>query len=121
MTHGYEVAGIRHGRALDGTLELSFAPILGLKECTHEGAGPFSKSDLNEKGEPGVALSMETATRLLGTCPVCEGTFKTREGRMVHHGYERPGDGMIHGDCFAVNRLAYELSCDATKEFLVRV
>lgn len=47
---------------------------------------------------------------VLGTCPVCEGEFKTHGGNMVHHGYQRPGTGSIHGDCFAVHMPAYELS-----------
>lgn len=61
--------------------------------------------------------------RLIGTCPVCEGRFKVFGGRggalasMVHHGYKRPGDGMIHGDCWAVGREPYEHSCEATKEY----
>ena len=46
-----------------------------------------------------------------GTCPVCEGNFK-RDGKggMVHHGYQRPGDGFIHGDCFAVGYQPWEIS-----------
>lgn len=63
--------------------------------------------------------TQETKTRFLGTCPICEGEFKLTPGAntMVHHGYQRPGDGMIHGDCFAVGELAYELSCEITKTY----
>ena len=63
--------------------------------------------------------TQETKTRFLGTCPICEGQFKLIPGAntMVHHGYQRPGDGMIHGDCYAVGELAYELSCEVTKKY----
>jgi len=36
-------------------------------------------------------------------CQVCElSQCLTKDGVLVHHGYERPGDGWIHGDCFGV-------------------
>ncbi len=70
-----------------------------------------------------------TATRFVGKCGVCEGDFKLThaskhpsvesEGfRLVHHGYKRPGDGEIHGDCFAVGMAPYEISTDATEQYL---
>lgn len=49
-------------------------------------------------------------TRFIGKCGVCEGDFKLHEDKLVHHGFKRPGDGMIHGDCFAVQQAPYELS-----------
>lgn len=56
-----------------------------------------------------------------GTCAVCEGRYRTQQKNgkwaMVHHGYRRPGDGVIHGDCFAVGREPYEISCDATRDY----
>lgn len=60
---------------------------------------------------------METVERLLGTCPICEGTFKLHLKRLVHHGFKRPGDGAIHGDCYAVNYPPYEVSCEVTKTY----
>ena len=65
---------------------------------------------------------MDTKTRYIGTCPVCTGEFKLKNDRktgskvLVHHGYLRPGDGMIHGDCFCVGYEPYERSpkgCEA--------
>ena len=47
---------------------------------------------------------------ILGICPVCEAEYKVRGGKLVHHGFTRPGDGQIHGDCFAVNYEPYERS-----------
>lgn len=58
-----------------------------------------------------------TVERLLGTCPICDGTYKVRLGAMVHHGFKRPGDGFIHGDCFAVGHPPYEVSCEVTKVY----
>lgn len=63
----------------------------------------------------------ETVERLLGTCPICEGTYKLHDERMVHHGFKRPGDGAIHGDCFAVGHPPYEVSCEITKVYRVAV
>jgi hypothetical protein len=53
----------------------------------------------------------------LGTCPVCERPIRVRTGKMVHHGYRRPGWGQIVGDCFAVGREPYEVSCEATRDY----
>ncbi len=53
----------------------------------------------------------------LGTCAVCERPIRVRTGKMVHHGYARPGRGHIVGDCFAVHRAPYEVSCDATRDY----
>jgi len=52
-----------------------------------------------------------------GICPCCFGDYVARLGSdtMVHHGYERPGDGMIHGDCYGVGYAPFEISCEGTK------
>lgn len=62
-------------------------------------------------------MKSDTATRFIGLCPVCEGNFKLANGKLVHHGYERPGDGMIHGDCFTVGMEPHETSPKAAEEF----
>jgi len=36
---------------------------------------------------------------------------------MVHHGYKRPGEGYIVGDCPGVNHAPYERSCDLIKVY----
>ncbi len=64
---------------------------------------------------------MATSTRFLGLCPICERDIKVRDDRLVHHGYRRPGDGEIHGDCFGVNYPPYELSPDAAVDYAFRV
>jgi hypothetical protein len=56
-----------------------------------------------------------------GICPCCFGDYvadRTTGARMVHHGYERPGDGMIHGDCYGVGEQPYEVSCEGTEKYL---
>ena len=62
---------------------------------------------------------VETATRYVGNCQICEGDQKLHAGGMVHHGYRRPGDGFIHGDCPGVGHVPYEVSCDLVKEHIV--
>ena len=67
-------------------------------------------------------MSAKMKTGILGMCPVCEGEFKVRDGKLVHHGFQRPGDGRIHGDCFAVAYEPYERSthgCEDYKQSLV--
>jgi len=61
----------------------------------------------------------ETATRYVGNCQICEGDQKLHAGGMVHHGYRRPGDGFIHGDCPGVGHVPYEVSCDLVKEHVL--
>jgi hypothetical protein len=56
------------------------------------------------------------------TCPACfRDICVDLNGTMVHHGYERPGDGQIHGDCFGVGYASYEESPKGTQDFLRRV
>ena len=54
-------------------------------------------------------------TRHIGNCQICEADQKVRNGLMVHHGYERPGDGYIVGDCYGVYKAPYEVSCEDIK------
>ena len=62
------------------------------------------------------STSSAIVTRFVGKCPICEGEFKLTAGHsMVHHGYKRPGDGAIEGDCRAVGYDPYEISCEITK------
>lgn len=69
-----------------------------------------------------------------GTCPVCFGNFKltpkSKEGTerdlpgMILHGYKRPGQGYIIGNCFGQDWPPFELSCAGTKawrEVLLRM
>lgn len=62
-------------------------------------------------------MSKAIKVGILGTCPVCEGDFKIQKGVLVHHGFTRPGDGVIHGDCFAVGYKPYEVSAEGCEEY----
>jgi len=62
--------------------------------------------------------AMETSTRYIGFCPVCQRQIKVRAGLLVHHGYERPGTGEIIGDCFGVNMPPHELSPQTAADYL---
>lgn len=58
-----------------------------------------------------------------GTCGVCERNIKMNDPErqeLVHHGYERPGDGGIHGDCFGVGYKPHELSPECAKNYLAQ-
>lgn len=61
---------------------------------------------------------MALVTRYIGKCPVCEGDYRLHKQLMVHHGYQRPGDGMIHGDCPGVGWPPYEISAEGTENYL---
>jgi len=56
--------------------------------------------------------------KFIGSCQICEGDFKLRNDRMVHHGYKRPGNGYIVGDCPGVHEVPYEVSCELVKTVL---
>jgi len=56
-----------------------------------------------------------------GTCAACWGNYKLTSGRLVLHGYERPGYGYIKGQCFGVDSQPIEMSVDCAgryREFL---
>lgn len=83
---------------------------------------PFSEHDLAEFEEEGSEYEGNARkTRYIGFCPVCEGHFKCQEERgryyLVHHGYKRPGDGFIIGDCFGVGREPHEVSPELARDY----
>lgn len=61
-----------------------------------------------------------TSTRFIGWCPVCQRDIKVRIGRLVHHGYLRPGFGYIVGDCPGVGQEPYETGTGACTHYLNR-
>jgi hypothetical protein len=64
---------------------------------------------------------MSTTTRFIGNCQVCERDQKLHDGKMVHHGYKRPGHGSIEGDCPGVAEVPYEVSCELVKSYKLDV
>lgn len=73
--------------------------------------------------------ALATVTRYVGVCQICEAEHRLTtdafpsleifgtEHKVVHHGYQRPGDGQIHGDCAGVGEAPFEISCEATKRY----
>lgn len=59
----------------------------------------------------------DSPERPAGTCAICQAVFVVRRGRLVLHGYQRPGDGFLRGDCFGAGRPPFELAPDALVEF----
>lgn len=53
-----------------------------------------------------------------GTCPICFGNYKLANGRLVLHGFRRPGWGSTEGKCWATYRQPLELSVDTLVEYL---
>lgn len=50
----------------------------------------------------------KVSVRPRAECQICEREQAlTTDGKMVHHGYERPGHGWIIGDCFGVGHKPY--------------
>lgn len=53
-----------------------------------------------------------------GTCGVCWGNYKLSGGRLVLHGYERPGWGHVKGSCDGVGYQPLETSAEGAKMWL---
>ena len=60
-----------------------------------------------------------------GTCPACFRNIKldvhSRAGRMVLHGYQRPGIGYVIGNCFGVGHHPYETSREGVDAYIERI
>lgn len=76
---------------------------------------------MTARGAAGNLSRMETSTRYIGWCPVCQRQIKVQDGLLVHHGYKRPGIGAIVGDCFGVNMPPHELSATTAQSYLNEV
>lgn len=66
-------------------------------------------------------LAAKKAAQVTGECQICEGTFCTKKGLIVLHGYKRPGTGYIHGHCFGMNHVPYAKGTDALVVYLERL
>lgn len=73
-----------------------------------------------------IAAPKPESNNIQGTCACCFSSQKTKtagaksNGKLFHHGYERPGNGYIEGACPGHDFLPYEKSCDGTKYMLER-
>jgi hypothetical protein len=54
----------------------------------------------------------------IGTCAICMRQQVVRGGRMVLHGYQRPGHGYVIGNCFGVDHQPYETSAEACEAYI---
>lgn len=53
------------------------------------------------------------------TCQICGRPTELNSDETIwRHGYRRPGDGTLHGNCGGVNYLPYEQSCARLKEYI---
>lgn len=50
-------------------------------------------------------------------CQICENHFSLRKARLVKHGYKRPGNGFLVGECFGAHRVSYQDGFDALEEY----
>jgi hypothetical protein len=80
-----------------------------------------------EEEQAAKAAAKKTSERRF-TCGCCFGEFKTVEsprsenfGKMVRHGYERPGHGYIEGGCWGEHTVPFEVSKKTTERFLAEV
>lgn len=53
-----------------------------------------------------------------GTCAACWGNYKLSGGRLVLHGYRRPGWGHVNGSCDGINYEPLETSVNGAKMWL---
>lgn len=53
-----------------------------------------------------------------GTCPICFGNYKLANGRLVLHGFRRPGWGSTEGRCWAVGAQPLEVSVEPVQRYL---
>lgn len=59
-----------------------------------------------------------------GTCQCCFNSQKVSkaDGKLMSlHGYERPGNGYILGECRGQEQQPYEVSCEKTKQFKAEI
>lgn len=61
-------------------------------------------------GTPAHVPAAERTRENTGTCAACWGNYKLSAGRLVLHGYERPGYGYVRGQCFGVGYEPVETS-----------
>lgn len=53
-----------------------------------------------------------------GVCQICENEQIVKSGKLVLHGYERPGHGYINGRCWGVGELPWSVSCEALRGYV---
>jgi len=57
----------------------------------------------------------------VGECQICGRSQKLRGGKLVPHGYTRPGWGHVVGNCPGAGYAPYELSCERCASFRANI
>ena len=79
---------------------------------------PSYEEEQADKQVYGVQYDLTNA----GICPACFRVQKLDDnGGLVLHGYQRPGDGYIHGSCYGVGHKPLEVSVEGTDAYLNKV
>lgn len=68
-------------------------------------------------GDPTAKKKRPTVEGVTDECQICEGIQKLNKGKLVLHGYKRPGYGYTVGNCFGYNALPYSKSSDRCEEY----
>lgn len=66
-------------------------------------------------GSPAKPVNLD---KIVKTCPCCFRPIAIGDGKMVLHGYRRPGDGHTQGQCFGVNFLPLEESTAGLEAYI---
>lgn len=66
--------------------------------------------DVSSETRVAKRFTATTVTRHIGFCGFCENVQKLRNGKLVLHGYQRPGWGQTEGKCPGVGKEPYEVS-----------
>lgn len=91
----------------------------GAEEAVSAALGlPSYEEEQADKQVYGVQYDLNNA----GICPCCFRVQKLDDnGGLVLHGYQRPGDGYVHGSCYGVGRKPLEVSAEGTEAYLNKV
>lgn len=94
---------------------------IGGETYCDDARGRCGRIALNANGRWVLTSSLEKkdAGSPEGTCQVCFKAFKVPDGKLVAlHGYQRPGDGAIHGRCWGAQHPPFEFENARTKWYL---
>lgn len=97
-----------------------------LEYCLYRSTSDLSKSGWKEDASAalGKEIHVPAAARTrenTGTCPACWGNYKLNDGRLVLHGYQRPGWGHVVGSCDAEKYPPAETSDSGFKMWLEKL
>lgn len=71
--------------------------------------------------EPKAKAAPANPNKDVKTCPCCFRTIAVRNGKMVHHGYERPGDGSQTSSCWGISFPPLEISMEGLDSLIAHL